>query len=116
MSEDDKLFDHQDWKQIIINSTKHKKQPNQKVNVIKKKPLSAETKLNKLVENDKLKHPFFSEEFKQSFIKKRCEMKLTQKQMAQRLNVPHQKISEIESGKCLYNSQLNNKIKKMLKI
>jgi ribosome-binding protein aMBF1 (putative translation factor) len=115
MNDDDKLFDHQDWKKIIINSKHKKKSPSKKVNVVKKN-ISVETKLNKKIEKDEMKHPYFSKEFTEKFLKKRREMKCTQKKMANILNVSHQIISDIESGKCIYNPQLNNKIKRILNI
>ena len=40
----------------------------------------------------------------------------TQKQLANSINLPLQVVSEIESGKAIYNHQHINKIKRYLKI
>tara|TARA_B110001469_G_scaffold127429_1_gene148287 strand:- start:7001 stop:7339 length:339 start_codon:yes stop_codon:yes gene_type:complete len=109
--ESNKLFeelDHQDWKTIVIKTKKENKKENNsnKVNVIKK--------LDVAVESSKMKHDLFTREFSKTLIKKRSNLNLTQKELAQILNIPLQKINEIESFKCKYDPQLNNKIKKFI--
>tara|TARA_B110001469_G_C9451732_1_gene228137 strand:+ start:317 stop:661 length:345 start_codon:yes stop_codon:yes gene_type:complete len=113
--DDDKLFDHQDWKHIVIQS-KIKKNTNDKVFITKQNIHTTEKKIMKQIEEGDLKHVVFKKEFVISFIKKRCELKLTQKQIASKLNVPHSKIIELENGVCLYDSNFNNKLKRILKI
>ena len=48
--------------------------------------------------------------------KARCNQSLTQKQLAQKVNLSLQIISNIESGKAIYNHQHINKLKRFLKI
>ena len=117
MNNDDcnKLYgelDHQDWKTVVLRKKQEDKisKPNisnqqQKVNSIEKKE-----------ENDELKHKQISLELRQNIQKARCLKKLTQKQLANNINLPLQVVSEIESGKSIYNHQHINKIKRYLKL
>ena len=49
-------------------------------------------------------------------MKARTAKSLTQKQLASSINLPQQVISDIESGKALYNPQHISKIKRLLKL
>tara|TARA_R110001606_G_scaffold389724_1_gene556074 strand:- start:18 stop:347 length:330 start_codon:yes stop_codon:yes gene_type:complete len=105
--ESNKLFeklDDQDWKTIVIKTKKTNN--SNKVNIVKK--------LDSAVESSNMKHNLFTREFSQKLIQTRSNLNLTQKELAQTLNVPLQKINEIESFKCKYETQLNNKIKKFI--
>jgi DNA-binding XRE family transcriptional regulator len=42
--------------------------------------------------------------------------KLNQKQFAQKLNIPVKTINDIESNRGIYNPNINNKIKRMIKM
>ena len=76
------------------------------------KKISIENKAN----NDELKHKQLSTDLRMSIQKARCSAGLTQKELAQKINVSHQIISDIESGKAIYNEQHINKLKRFLKI
>jgi putative transcription factor len=59
---------------------------------------------------------YVSKEAAQAVIKGRVAMKLTQAQLAQRLNIPEKDVKEIESGKAVENKALLSKIKRALNI
>ena len=108
------LDNHQDWKTIIIKNPKQNvknstKKINNNTNV---KKISIEKK----ADNDELKHKQLSTDLRISIQKARCSKNLTQKDLAQKINVSHQIISDIESGKAIYNEQHINKLKRFLKI
>lgn len=112
----DKFFnhlDHQDWKTITV------KKNTKKTELLPKKKtsnLSKEKVLEKKVEEDNLKHKKIPPELKQKIIQTRCSLSLTQKQLAQKCNLPLQIINDIETGKAIYNHIHINKIKRILKI
>lgn len=111
------ILDHQDWKQVIINTQNKSKQSNYKTNV---KKLDSNTqklmKIEKKADNDELKHDKISNKLRIQIIQARNSKNLTQKQLANSINMPLQKISDIESGKAIYNAKDINKIKRHLKI
>ena len=111
------ILDHQDWKQVIINTQNKSKQTNNKTNV---KKLDNNTqklmKIEKKADNDELKHERISNKLRTQIIQVRNSKNLTQKQLANSINMPLQKISDIESGKAIYNAKDINKIKRYLKI
>ena len=53
--------------------------------------------------------------FIKKVIKYRTDNKLTQKQFANRLNIPQATISALESNKAIYDHKLNNKLKRIIK-
>ena len=113
MEEHFNTLDHQDWKTIIIKKPKENvKNSTKKINNDAQKKISVEKK----AEEGDLKQKKITLELRQSIIKTRVDKKLTQKQLANQLNFTLQIISDIESGKALYNPQHINKIKRFLKI
>ena len=109
------LLDHQDWKPIVIGQKKSKtKSPKTKR---KKNPENRKLlKLEKKAENDELKHDKITKELRTKIQQGRASKGLTQKQLANNVNLPLQKITEIENGKAIYNHKEINKIKRYLKI
>ncbi len=106
-------LDHQDWKTITVNKNNKN---NDSVPKKKQSNLSKEKVLEKKVEEDNLKHKKIPPELKQKIIQTRCALSLTQKQLAQKCNLPLQIINDIETGKAIYNHIHINKIKRILKI
>ena len=101
-NDDEQLFDHQDWKQIII----HNKKDN---NIVRKITINQEynkvKKLEEKADNDTLKHNEYTKEFRVAMVQTRTtRLNMTQKQLATRLNLPEKTIKEIEAGKAIYNS------------
>jgi ribosome-binding protein aMBF1 (putative translation factor) len=107
-------LDHQDWKTIVIRKNPKKNVANSKKkidNTVLKK-----ISIEKKAEADDLHHKQLTVELRQSIQKARCAKSLTQKQLANNVNLSQQIISDIESGKAIYNAQHINKIKRHLKL
>ena len=107
------ILDHQDWKDIVTRK-KHKKNASntKKVDDTTQKLI----KIEKKADNDELKHDKITNVLRVKIQQGRSSKSLTQKQLANNINMPLQKIQEIESGKAIYNAQDINKIKRFLKI
>ena len=106
-------LDHQDWKTIIIKKPKENvKSSIKKVNNDSQKIISVEKK----AEDGDLKQKKITLELRQEIMKARNSKSITQKQLASSINLPLQIISDIESGKALYNPQHISKIKRYLKL
>jgi ribosome-binding protein aMBF1 (putative translation factor) len=113
MEEHFNTLDHQDWKTIIIKKPKENvKNSKKKINNDSQKIISVEKK----AEDGDLKQKKITLELRQDIMKARTTKSLTQKQLASSINLPLQIISDIESGKALYNSQHISKIKRYLKL
>ena len=113
MEEHFNTLDHQDWKTIIIKKPKENvKNSKKKVNNDSQKKISVEKK----AEEGDLKQKKITLELRQDIMKARTAKSLTQKQLASSINLPLQIISDIESGKALYNPQHISKIKRYLKL
>jgi len=113
---DEQIFDHQDWKTIVVKTNKKKdenKKPSKKLDNTTQKLMKVERK----ADNDELKHDLYTKEFRIAMVNKRTKtLNMTQKQLATRLNMPEKTIKDIESGKAIYNAGHYNKIKRVLKI
>jgi putative transcription factor len=113
MEEHFNTLDHQDWKTIIVKKPKENVKNNKrKVNNDSQKKFAVEKKGD---EGD-LSQKKITLELRQSIMKGRSVKSLTQKQLASSINLPVQVISDIESGKALYNPQHISKIKRFLKL
>ena len=113
-SNHEQILDHQDWKDIVVRK-KHDKtivSNTKKVDNATQKLLSVEKK----ADNDELNHKQLTIELRQSIQKARCEKNMTQKELANRINLSAQIISDIESGKAIYNEHHINKLKRFLKL
>lgn len=117
-------MEHQQWEPQFVYlkdkskaiNIKHKvsptNQPNPKPNNIALK----DQKLEKKIQDGKLKHDAITPELRTNIQKGRSSKNLTQKQLANMCNLPVSVINEIESGKAKYNPVQINKIKRILKI
>ena len=106
-----KILDHQDWSTIIINK-KEKTNNIPKVSHEKQK----QNKIEKKIEECDLKHKKIDNDLRVKIIQTRNSKGLNQKQLANKVNFPVSVISDIESGKAIYNDKQINKIKRFLKI
>lgn len=102
-------MEHQDWNNFIVN-------PKGKNNNIEKKQYvkSKEQQMDENEENGKLSHKKMDSEFGKSLQKYRLSQNMTQKDIAQKLNIPVKDINEIERGKMKHNGQLMGKIKRLM--
>ena len=96
-------MNHQDWTPVVIKKTKtvvttkiNNKSDNDLDEIEKKTNISLDNRL--IIQKARLIH------------------KLSQKQLAQKINVNPIIINEIESGKALYNGQHIGKLKRLLNI
>ena len=106
-------LDHQDWNTIVIKKdTKTTNNNNKKISNESLKNISIEKK----AESGDLSIKKISLELRQAIQKARCAKLLTQKQLSNNINLNVQIISDIESGKALYNARDINKIIRYLKI
>lgn len=113
MEEHFNTLDHQDWKTIVVRKPKENiKNSKKKINNDNQKKISIEKK----AEEGDLKQKKITLELRQDIMKARTAKSLTQKQLASSINLPQQVISDIESGKALYNPQHISKIKRFLKL
>jgi ribosome-binding protein aMBF1 (putative translation factor) len=113
-------MEHQDWK-VYINHCKPSAQQkdNNTTKVIKQKHkenVSRVHKIESMEKEDNLKHKKIDPEFKTRVQQSRLKMNLTQKDLAKRLSIPVSKINDIETGKAIYEPQINNKLKRFFKI
>ena len=109
-------MEHQDWKPVDIGRGKSVKKVNQENSrKVSSYIPPAQGGIREDEEGGTIVNKF-SREFIQAVISKRVELKLNQKQLAQRLNYPVDFIKRFEQGKETYNSGIVSKIKKNLGI
>ena len=109
-------MEHQDWHTITVNKVVNEEK---KKEINKKKDKLANNldyQLNKKEEEGKLKHKKITKELSKSIRDARCSQKLTQKDLANKVNLPLKIINDIENGNAKYNPGQINKIKRSLKI
>lgn len=115
---------HQDWKPVVVRKNKKnsihnsENKPDQKVvGYNANKNTNGKTKMHskKLDETEELKHKYVPKDVAMEIQKMRQAKDLTIKELATKLNIPKQDITNIEQGKALYNKALINKIKRGLK-
>ena len=117
MDNPEALFDHQDWKTIVVKKKKKGSEYKKENNI--PKPSSANQKIKsieKKAEEGNLKHKKITKELRLQIQQTRNSKGLTQKQLAKRCQLTQQIINEIESGKAIYNNAHISKIKKALQI
>ncbi len=113
--------EHQVWTPVILRGKNPiKKNDTQKYNIIDKRNSD---EIQKNVKNNKLENE--SENFHlqrvpisiaQEIIKKRCSMKMTQKELAQKINVLQSVIASYENGSAIPDHKILQKISKVLNI
>ena len=104
-------MEHQDWEIKIV---KPKKSNHQEGGKSKQYVKSKEQKMSDAEENGILSHKKMDSEFGKTLQKYRLSQNMTQKDIAQKLNIPVKDINEIESGKMKHNGQLMCKIKRLI--
>tara|TARA_B110000495_G_C22399060_1_gene255235 strand:+ start:22 stop:336 length:315 start_codon:yes stop_codon:yes gene_type:complete len=102
-------MEHQDWKTLVIHPKVKKNET--KKNIFIKSNLQ---KMNESEEEGKLSHAKMDSTFGKSLQKFRLNKSYTQKDLAQKLNIPAKDINEIENGKMKHNGQLMGKIKRFI--
>ena len=103
-------MEHQDWKPVVlINKTNAKKENTLRIS--KKNP-HKDIKIENETEN--FKHDKISLKFKTELQKARLATKITQKELATRLNISPKIINDYENGKIIPNIQLIIRMDKIL--
>jgi ribosome-binding protein aMBF1 (putative translation factor) len=123
------MHEHQDWNVVVLRKhTKANPTDARAVNAARRDGALVETKLKQkttttLVSVKKLEdnqedfhHKVISKEVATEIMKKRLEKKLTQSDLGKQINEHTAVIQEIESGKAIHNSQVLNKIYRVLGI
>ena len=111
------MFSHQDLKEIVISS---KKQVIKK-NIVKKKSDTSVNDQLKKIENDTehFAHTKIPDDIRKKITSARIMLKLTQKEVANKLNIQLNVYTELENGKAIYSAEtkkLINKLKTILNI
>ncbi len=112
-------MEHQDWTPIYIRATtelnktpqQKEKEKNREENKVK---FAKENKIEKQIEDGNLKHKKMDVSFGKDLQKKRLSRGMTQKDLAQKLNIPAKDINDIEAGKAKHNPGLMNKINRSM--
>ena len=116
------MYDHQDWNVVILRKFKKNNVDvsckNEMVEkTIRNKPKDTVVDIRKLEDNhDGSHHVLVSKEVANEIVKKRIELKMTQADLAQKINEKPCVIQEVESMKAIYNHVLINKIYRALDI
>lgn len=111
-------YAHQDWKEVIMKRPREESA----TTPVAKGPAPTTAvggkpawKVEQQVDSDKGKPlNYVSADTARSIVGGRTAAKLTQKQLAQRLNVPEKDIKDIEAGKALENRALLARIRRAL--
>ena len=111
-------MNHQDFKDIVIHSKNSRLKQTKKE--IVKKNVTNSNKIqvinSKKLENEDVRPEYVSKEDVKKIIQARTLLKLSQQDLANKLNVKKNVINELESGKMLKNGLFISKIKKVLKL
>ena len=99
-------MEHQDWKILYV------KKPNKNNNSSKKGPSNSLDK----TDIDSFKNKKISSDISKKILQNRNSKNLTQKQLAQLINVKPSVINDYESGKAIPNPSILNKLKKIIDI
>ena len=102
-------MEHQDWDQYIFSAKPSTKVP-------PNAPKSNEIRLEEKVEEGKMNHKKMDSGYGIYIQKNRLSRGMSQKDLAQKINVPVKDINEIESGKAKHNGQLMNKLNRVFYI
>ena len=107
-------MEHQDWNTLYLNVDKKMKEKDKD----KEKKIShgnKELKIEKQIEEGKMIHKKMDINFGKELQKYRLSKNMTQKDIAQKLNISFKDINDIENGKMKHNGPLMGKIKRMMK-
>ena len=114
-------MDHQNWDTIYVHLDKKKqnadKQNTDKQDTRKQNTINSnkERKLDKKIEEGAMSHQKVSGNFGNQLQSYRLEHKLTQKDLANKINQPVKIITDIENGSAKHNPQIINKLKRLMK-
>lgn len=105
-------LDHQDWKEVVFT----KKRPADNAARKAVSQLEPEHKRALKEDTDGFQNKMFDKEYIQEVIRKRTERGWNQKQLAVQMNVDVNLLQRFEQGKEVYDSNLKNKLNRVLGI
>ena len=121
-------MDHQNWDTIYVHLDKKKQHIGKQDNNTGKQKTNKqenhkqytnnshkERKLDKKIEEGTMSHQKISGNFGNQVQSYRLEHKLTQKDLANKINQPVKIITDIENGSAKHNPQIINKLKRLMK-
>jgi ribosome-binding protein aMBF1 (putative translation factor) len=110
---------HQDWTPVVLKGKNptNAKQTSYKIEDRMSGPGKEQViRMAKLEnESDVVQTPFIPHALSQEIIKARVAANMTQKEVAQKLNLPHSLITSYENGKAIPDSQTNQNLQKIAK-
>ena len=110
-------MEHQDWDKIILRAKKENKLDTDKTQSQQTKSNfnNFENNLDKNIENGTMRTKKVEKDKSLSIQQKRLSKGLTQKDLANKLNIPVKTLNEIESGKAKHNPQIMSRLNRILK-
>lgn len=106
-------MDHQDWNTLYLKADEKVKEKDK----VKEKKISQgnkELKIEKQIDEGVMIHKKMDKNFGRELQKYRLSKNMTQKDIAQKLNIPFKDINDIENGKMKHNGPLMGKIKRLI--
>ena len=100
---------HQDWNTVIIKKSTKNDNNNKNTNKSKKPCHSLDD--NK----EQFKHKKIDKELSQNIIKRRCELNMDRKQLAQKICIKVDLLTKYETGNAIVDVRILNKLKRILK-
>jgi ribosome-binding protein aMBF1 (putative translation factor) len=108
---------HQDWNIISISNSQKQKQNLPKDIIERKGDTSLQNELKKVEnETENFSIKIIPNQLSKDIMNARCKLKLSQKDMAIKLNIQQNVYTELENGKAIYNTQTKQLISKIEKI
>ena len=113
---------HQDWAPVVFNNNSKKPTSGAVVETVRKptgnQPSAASINARKIEgidsSDDKLTHKMIDTKAVDVVKRRRCELKLTQKDLANKTQVPEATIKNLEQGKEFHNPPLLTKLQRAL--
>lgn len=105
------MYQHQDWNTVVFNNSKSA-QVKQTETVLRQKEFATKKKLDENPETFDVKK--VDKELADAIRNKRCELKMTQVMLAQRVNEKPNVVQDVETMKAVYNHVIVNKLLKAL--
>lgn len=106
-------MEHQNW-DTLFTKIKHTQPKSDNITQQKQSFNNHEKKIDKNIENGTMRTEKIDKDKSLSIQQKRQSKGLTQKDLANKLNIPIKTINEIESGKGKKNPQITNRINRFL--
>jgi putative transcription factor len=103
---------HQDWEPVVFH------RPKPVVQTVERDPLAEQRNAFRKLENEEKKGTKLALDMRQKLTQARLARKLSQTDLAKKINMRPQLIQELESGKCIPDSEKSvlNKLQKVLNV